>query len=59
MLDDPKKGLLNRVLGILPVMCDLLGDSEEFAIVSIYESLESGNIPILAGMDEIQVIASA
>ena len=38
-------------------MRDVLGDSKEFAIVSLYELLESSNIPILAGMDKIQVIA--
>ena len=35
----------------------LLGNSEKFAIVSLYELLESSNIPVLAGMDKIQVIA--
>jgi hypothetical protein len=34
----------------------VLSDSEEFAIVSLYELLESSNVPILAGMDKIQVI---
>jgi hypothetical protein len=40
-------------------MDDVLGDSEEFAIVSSYELLESSNIPIFAGMDKdkIKVIA--
>jgi len=45
------------VFGIFPVMRDVLGDSEEFAIVSLYQLLESSDIPILAGMDKIQVIA--
>jgi hypothetical protein len=52
-----KKGLLNRVLGVFPVMRDVLGDSEKFAIVSLYELLESSNIPVLAGMDKVQIIA--
>jgi len=33
-----------------------LSNSEKFAIVSAYELLESGNIPILGGVDKIQVI---
>ena len=37
-------------------MRDVLGDSEEFAIVSLYELLESGNVPIFARMDKIQVV---
>jgi hypothetical protein len=39
-------------------MRNALSDSEKFAIVSGYELLESSNIAILAGMDEIQVIGS-
>jgi hypothetical protein len=56
MLEGLQKGLLNRVLGIFGVMRDVVGDSEKFAIVSLYELLESSYIPILAGMDKIQVI---
>jgi len=52
-----KEGFLNRVLGIFRVMRDALSDSKKFAIVSLYELLESGNIPILAGVDKIQVAA--
>jgi hypothetical protein len=37
-------------------MGDALSDSEKFAIVSLYELLESGNIPILASLDKIEVI---
>src|SRR4029077_8296660 len=37
-------------------MRDVVGDSEKCAIVSLYELLESSYIPILAGMDKIQVI---
>src|ERR1700731_4236568 len=33
-----------------------LSDSEKSAIVSLYELLESRNIPILAGVDKIQII---
>jgi hypothetical protein len=56
MLEGLQKGLLNRVLGIFGVMRDVVSDSEKFAIVSLYELLESSDIPILAGMDKIQVI---
>jgi hypothetical protein len=53
VLEGLQKGLLNRVLGILRVVRDALSDSEKFAIVSLYELLESSNISILAGMDKI------
>jgi hypothetical protein len=56
-LEGLQKGLLNHVLGIFPVVRDAVSDSEEFAIVSRYKLLEGSNIPILAGMDKIQVIA--
>src|SRR5208282_2452718 len=48
-----QKGLLNRVLGIFPVMRDALSDSEKFAIVSLYELFESGNMPMLDRMVEV------
>jgi hypothetical protein len=35
---------------------DALSDSEQSAIVSLYELLESGNIPILASLNKIDVI---
>ena len=57
MLEGLQEGLLNHVFGIFPIVRDVLGNSEEFAIVSLYELLESSNIPILAGMDKIQLIA--
>ena len=53
VLEGLQKGFLNRVLRIFPVTRNALGDSEKFAIVSVYELLESSDIPILAGMDEI------
>jgi hypothetical protein len=52
-----KEGLLNRVLRIFSVMRNALSDSKESAIVSLYELLKSINIPILTGVDEIQIIA--
>ncbi len=50
--------LLDGVFRIFPVVNYVLGDSEQFAIVAFYELLEGRNIPILAGMDKIEVIAS-
>ncbi len=57
MLEGLQESLLNRVLGIFPIMCDVLSNSEEFAIVSPYELLESRYISILGGMGKVQVIA--
>jgi hypothetical protein len=37
-------------------MGDALSDSEKFAIVPLYELLESGHTSILASLDKIQVI---
>jgi hypothetical protein len=56
VLEGLKKGLLNCVLGIFPVMRNILRDSEEFAIVALHEFLESGNIPIPASLDKIEII---
>ena len=59
MLEGLQEGFLNRVFGIFPVMRDVLGDPKEFAIVSLYQLLESSNIAILAGVDKIQVTLSS
>jgi len=56
VLEGLQKGLLNRVLSVFGVMRDVVGDSKKFAIISLYELLESSYIPILAGMDKIEVI---
>jgi hypothetical protein len=56
VLEGFKKGLLNCVLGIFPIMRDAVSDSEKFAIVSLHQLLESGNIPVLASLDKIEVI---
>jgi hypothetical protein len=40
MLEGFHEAILNRVLGILPIVGDVLSNSEEFAIVSSYELLE-------------------
>jgi hypothetical protein len=47
-----QESFLNRVLGIFAVMRDALSDSEKFPIVSLYQLLESGNVPILTGLDK-------
>ena len=47
---------LNRVFGIFPVARDGLRDSEKSAVVSLYELLKSGNIPVFASVDKIQVV---
>jgi hypothetical protein len=57
ILEGFQQGFLDRVLGIFPVARDSLRDSKKSAIVSLYELLEGGNIPLLAGVDKLQVIA--
>ena len=39
VLEGLQEGLLNRVLGIFPIMRDVFSNSKEFAIVSLYELL--------------------
>jgi hypothetical protein len=53
VLEGLQEGFLDRVFGIFPVMRYVLGDPKEFAIVSLYELLESGNITILSRVDKI------
>jgi hypothetical protein len=48
---------LDSILGIFPVAGDGLRDSQKFAVVSLYELLESVSIPSLASVDKIQVVA--
>jgi hypothetical protein len=52
VLEGLKKGLLDHILGILCVMRYALSDSEELAIISLYELLESRHVAILGGMDK-------
>jgi len=47
-----QEGLLNYVLGVFPVVREMLRDSKEFAVVSLYQFLKRSNISILAGMDQ-------
>jgi len=56
MLQLHHEALLNRVLGILPIVSDVLSNSEEIAIVPPYELLESRYISILGGMDKVEII---
>ena len=57
VLEGLQECLLDCVFGIFRVVQDVLGDSEKFAVVSLYELLESSNIPILASVDKLQVSA--
>src|SRR5215470_359754 len=55
MLEGLQERLLNRVLRVFPIVCDVFRNSEEFAIVSLHEFLESRYIATLSGMDKIQI----
>ena len=57
MLKGFQEGFLNYVLGVFPVVREVLSDSKEFAVVSLYKFLEGSDISTLAGMDQGQVIA--
>jgi hypothetical protein len=52
-----QEGFLNYVLGVFPVVREVLSDSKEFAVVSLYKFLECSDISTFAGMDQGQVIA--
>jgi hypothetical protein len=54
MLERRHEALLNRVLGIFPIVGDVLSNSGEIAIVTPCELLESRYISILSGMDKLQ-----
>ena len=56
MLEGFQKRFLNDVLGIFQIVCDILSDSQEFAVVSLYELLESRYVSMLRGVNEIQII---
>jgi len=57
MLERLHEALLNRVLGIFPIVGDVSSNSDEIAIVSPYELLESRYISILSGVDTLQIVA--
>jgi hypothetical protein len=59
MLEGLQKGLLNRILGVFAVVCDVLRYTEELAIVSSHELLEGRYISIFGGMDKIKVMTCA
>ena len=54
MLERRHEALLNGVLGIFPIVGDVLSNSGEIAIVTPCELLESRYISILSGMDKLQ-----
>jgi hypothetical protein len=47
-----EEGLLHYVLGVFPVVHEVLRDSKEFAVVSFYKFLKGADISTLAGMDQ-------
>jgi hypothetical protein len=57
MLERHHETLLNRVLGIFPIVGDVLSNSEEIVIVPPCELLESRYISILSGMDKLPFVA--
>jgi hypothetical protein len=57
MLEGLHEALLNGVLGILPIVGDVLSNSEEFAIVPPYESLEGKYVSTPNGMDKGEIVA--
>src|SRR5215472_8087265 len=57
MSEGLQEGFLHNVLGIFAVMCNVLRDAKQLAIVSRHKLLESGDVSILSGMDEVQFIA--
>jgi hypothetical protein len=52
-----QESILNRVLGVFPIVRDVLSNTEQLAIVSCYELLECRYITILSGVDKLQIIA--
>ena len=57
MLKGFQESFLNYVFGVFPVVHEVLRDSKEFAVVSLYEFLKGADISTLAGMDQGYVIA--
>ena len=57
MLKGFQERLLHYVLGVFPVVRDVLSDSKELTVVSLHEFLKGSDISTLAGMDQCQVIA--
>jgi hypothetical protein len=56
VLEGLHKSLLHHILGIFTVVGYMLSDSEESAIVSAHQLLESGSVSFLAGMDQFEII---
>jgi hypothetical protein len=47
-----QEGLLDYVLGIFPVVHEVMRDSKKSAVVSVYKFLEGADISTLAGMNQ-------
>jgi hypothetical protein len=56
MLQGLQQALLNRVLGIFPIVRDDLSNSEKLEIISPYELVDR-YIFTLDGMDKVQIVA--
>jgi hypothetical protein len=56
MLEGLQEALLNHILGIFSIARDVFSNSEEFAIVSPYDLLKGRQIPILGGMDKVEIV---
>ena len=52
MLKGFQESFLNYVFGVFPVVHEVLRDSKEFAVVSLYKFLKGTDISMLAGMDQ-------
>jgi hypothetical protein len=52
-----QEGVLHHVLGVFPVVCQVVSDAKEFAVVPVYQFRKGSDISILAGMDQGKVIA--
>jgi hypothetical protein len=47
-----QEGFLHDVLGVFPVVHEVVRDSKQFAVVSVYKFLKGADISTLAGMDQ-------
>jgi hypothetical protein len=52
-----QESILNRVLGVFPIVRDVLSNAKKLAIISCYQLLECRYITILSGVDKLQIIA--
>src|SRR5437667_8851996 len=56
MLESLQEGLLDRVLRVFAIVRNVFRNSQECAIVTLYEFLEGRYFPTLSSMDQIQII---